>query len=99
MSDEPVSIPWDSLEEETLERLLSEIVTRDGTDYGAVETPTEARIQRALKDLQRGRATLFWDPETETTALLPTDQVREIEREYEKIKAAVGIGGGDAEQP
>lgn len=97
MTSEPVSIPWDSLEPDTLERLLSEIVTRDGTDYGAVETPTETRINRALKDLQWGRASLFWDPETETTALLPTDQVREIEREYEKIKASVGIDSSDPE--
>ena len=29
-------IPWDALDAETLTRLLSEIVTRDGTDYGAV---------------------------------------------------------------
>ncbi len=96
MSDEPINIPWDSIEPETLERLLSEIVTRDGTDYGAVETPTQTRINRALKDLQRGRASLYWDPDTETTALLPTDQVREIEREYEKIKASVGIGKDDS---
>ena len=71
--------------------MLSELVTRDGTDYGAVERTTEAKVAAALRQLQKGSAVLYWDEESESASLLSRDQLREHEAEYRKAAAESGI--------
>lgn len=65
-----IEIPWSNLEAATLRRMLEEIVTRDGTDYGAVEVDIGRRIEQAMQALRQGRAQLVWDEATETASLL-----------------------------
>ena len=68
---EPVEIPLEALDAATLHRVAEEIVTRDGTDYGAVEKTLEEKVERLLRELQSGRAALWFDPETGTTSAEP----------------------------
>ena len=68
----PVRLPLDSLAEDTLRRVLEEIVTRDGTDYGAVEKSVDEKVARLERELRSGRAALWFDPETGTTSAEPT---------------------------
>ncbi len=70
-TDAPVRIPLDALDDATLRRVAEEIVTRDGTDYGAVEKSLEEKTERLLRELRSGRAALWFDPETETTSAEP----------------------------
>jgi len=86
-----LEIQWQDLDQETLNRLLSELVTRDGTDYGAVERSTESKVASALRQLQKGSAVLYWDEESESASLLTRDQLREQEAEYRKAEADSGI--------
>jgi len=86
-----MQIPWESLDPETLERMLTEIVTRDGTDYGFHETATAAKVATALKSLQRGKSQLFWDSESETSALIPTEQVLKEENRIADERRKSGI--------
>lgn len=65
-----IQIPWQSLDTDTLSRLLEEIVTRDGTDYGVNEKSTWERLQQARSALETGRAVLVWNEETETASLV-----------------------------
>lgn len=65
-----IEIPWRNLPEETLFRLLEEIVTRDGTDYGEQEKSVETRLKQAQSSLQQGRAVLVWDQDSETASLV-----------------------------
>lgn len=65
-----IEIPWQSLDPETLEALLEEIVTRDGTDYGAKELSKEQKTVEARHNLEAGRAVLVWDEATETSSLI-----------------------------
>jgi len=67
----PVKIPLDALDAATLHRVVEEIVTRDGTDYGAVEKSLEEKTERLLRELRSGRAALWFDPETGTTSAEP----------------------------
>ena len=67
-------IPLDALEPDTLEALLGEIVTRDGTDYGDVETPTATRVAQLRRELESGRAVLVFDEESESCSVLPREQ-------------------------
>lgn len=61
-----VEIPPDQLSSEALRALVEEFVTRDGTDYGAVERSVEEKIAAVFAQLESGEARLVFDPETET---------------------------------
>jgi uncharacterized protein YheU (UPF0270 family) len=61
----------DNLSPEALRGLVEEFVTRDGTDYGAVERGVEEKIAQVLAQLRSGEARLVFDPETETANIAP----------------------------
>lgn len=67
---EPMRVDHRALQPDTLVRLVEEFVTRDGTDYGEVETPLEARTSQALRDLDRGEVVIVYDPATESVTLV-----------------------------
>lgn len=69
-----MKIPWQSVNTETLDSLLEEIVTRDGTDYGAIEKSTEQKVTFARNQLKSGYAVLFWNSEIESATLLSPQQ-------------------------
>ena len=66
-----VELSPDDLSPEALRGLVEEFVTRDGTDYGAVERGIEEKIARVLAQLRSGEARLVFDPETETANIAP----------------------------
>ncbi|MHC4811195.1 MAG: YheU family protein [Planctomycetota bacterium] len=66
-------IPPDSLEPETLRRVVEEFVTREGTDYGEVEVPTEAKVAEVIRQVLAGTARIYFDPATETTTIRPAE--------------------------
>jgi uncharacterized protein len=68
----PVEVPPSSLTREALRALVEEFVTRDGTDYGVVERSLDAKVAAVLGQLHRGDVRIVFDPETETTTLVPT---------------------------
>lgn len=69
-----IAVPWESLPPDTLDSLLEEIVTRDGTDYGAVEKSTAHKRMRARQQLEAGLAVLVWDSRTSTASLLAREE-------------------------
>ena len=79
------------MDSETLDRLLSELVTRDGTDYGRHEQTTAQKIAAARRSLEKGRACLMWDTELESASLVPVEQIREAKQQYLKDAEAVGL--------
>ena len=70
---EPVPVPWDALPDETLDRLVKEFVTRDGTDYGVRERSEAEKVARTIELLRKGRAQIVFDPLTSSTTILPVD--------------------------
>ncbi len=66
----PIILPWQQVEQDTLMRLLAEVVSRDGTDYGGHELSQMDKCQQALANLKQGRAVLCWDDDTETASLM-----------------------------
>jgi uncharacterized protein YheU (UPF0270 family) len=46
-------------------------VTRDGTDYGAVERPLRAKIHDVMAQLQRGDVLVVYDHASDTTNIVP----------------------------
>ena len=64
-------IPHDTLKPDTLRRLIEEFVTREGTEYGASDVTLDEKVAAVLSQLTDGSAFLAFDPETETTTLVP----------------------------
>lgn len=63
-------IPFESLAPETLENVLSDIVSRDGTDYGDYDLSLDQKREQALRALKSGDAVLLFDTESETIQLV-----------------------------
>ena len=66
MPPQELDVPWQTLEPETLERLVSEFVTRDGTDYGQREASLESKIGSVIAQLKSGKIRIVFDPESQT---------------------------------
>ena len=73
-----VHIPPHTLECETLNALLEEYATRDGTDYGIRETDLATRCQQLNSQLQDGRLMLLFDLDSETWDLLDAERARPL---------------------
>ncbi|MGZ3687419.1 MAG: YheU family protein [Bdellovibrionota bacterium] len=64
-----MDIPWEQLQPETLQALIEEFVSRDGTDYGAVEISMESKTRQVHRLLQQKRIKVVFDPDTESCDL------------------------------
>ncbi|HSC82491.1 MAG TPA: YheU family protein [Pseudomonas sp.] len=67
-------IPHHLLEADTLDRLLEDFVTRDGTDNGD-ETPLATRVERARRALLKGQAVIVFDPDSQQCQLALKSEV------------------------
>lgn len=66
-------IPADKLSAKALQGIIEEFISRDGTDYGTVETSSEANFKQVKYKLEKGFAVLVFDDEAETTNILLHD--------------------------
>ena len=67
-----IEIPPSDLSREALRALIEEFVTRDGTDYGAVERSLDAKVADVMHQLARGEVRIVFDSESETTTIVST---------------------------
>lgn len=68
-------VPWNQIDTETLDNLIQEYVTRDGTDYGEREVSLETKVDQVRHGLKKGEAVVWFDEVTETVNILPRDEV------------------------
>ena len=62
-ADRRVEVPYARLAPDVLRRLIEEFVTRDGTDYGAVERTLGEKVARVMQQLEAGELSIVVDPE------------------------------------
>jgi uncharacterized protein YheU (UPF0270 family) len=67
---EPIKVPHESLRPETLEALVEEFITREGTDYGHHEHTLEQKTASVMRQLKAGEVQILFDPESESTTLV-----------------------------
>ena len=65
-----VLIPWQSLSEESLDGVLEEFASREGTEYGDQEYSLPQKVAQLRRQLERGEAVIDFDPETQTVNLI-----------------------------
>lgn len=76
----PIEVPIGELAPETLDALIESFVMREGTDYGAQERSLASKLADVRRQLERGEATIVFDPATETVNIvsaLPARRARE----------------------
>lgn len=78
--DNLIEIPWDALAPETLNALVEEFVTRDGTDYGEQEVGLERKVAQILAGLKRKDYLIVFDNGAESTHILTRQQWREAQQ-------------------
>jgi hypothetical protein len=61
-----VEVPHAQLAPEVLRRLVEEFVTRDGTDYGAIERTLAEKVAAVMQQLETGEAAIVVDAERDT---------------------------------
>lgn len=65
-SSRRVEVPHTALAPDVLRRLIEEFVTRDGTDYGAVERTLAEKVAAVMRQLAAGELAIVVDAEDET---------------------------------
>jgi uncharacterized protein YheU (UPF0270 family) len=73
-----LEIPTDQLGAGVLQALLEEFASRDGTDYGEVETAIEQKVAQLRSSLEDGEAILLYDADSEQWDLLPRERATEF---------------------
>jgi uncharacterized protein len=66
-------IPINKLSAEALHGVISEFISRDGTDYGEFEASAENKFRQVKQKLEKGLAVLLYDDELETTNIFRYD--------------------------
>lgn len=66
-------IPIERLSPDALKGIIDEFISREGTDYGAIEAPRDAKFRQVKSKLETRGAVLVFDDETETTNIFLAD--------------------------
>ena len=66
-------IPVNKLSAHALKGVIEEFISRNGTDYGAIEASMETMVRQVKSKLKDGSAVLVFDDETETTNIFLAD--------------------------
>lgn len=69
-----IEIPLSRLDDELLQAVIEEFITREGTDYGHVDLSLAQKVAQVRKQLQQGLAAVVFDEVTETTSIIPIER-------------------------
>lgn len=68
-----MDIPFEQLAPETLDNLIEEFVSREGTDYGHRDHSLADKVAQVRRQLESGRAKIVYDPQTQSCHILPVE--------------------------
>jgi len=68
-------IPHTEIAADTLQSLIEEIVTRDGTDYGERELSTSQKVQQVMAQLERKEIFITYSELHETCTLVTKESL------------------------
>jgi len=73
---EPIVVPRERLSDEALTGVIDDFILREGTDYGHADVAIEDKRAAVLRQLERGDATIVFDPTSETVSLILTRDLK-----------------------
>ncbi|MRJ44635.1 YheU family protein [Idiomarina loihiensis] len=68
-------IPWQEIDQETLNNLMESIVLREGTDYGSQELSFETKVEQLKQRLKSGEAIIVYSELHESVDVVNKDSV------------------------
>jgi Uncharacterized protein conserved in bacteria len=71
-------VPWQSLDPDTLQNLLEEFVSRDGTDYGEQESSLAEKTEQLRRKLSSGEALLLFSESSGQCNIVPRERLPEF---------------------
>lgn len=74
-----IIIPKNKLSEDALQALVEEFILREGTNYGTREFSLHEKKQQILSQLNKESILILFDPELESTTLLPKDDLTKLD--------------------
>jgi len=69
--EDGIDIPFRELQPETLQRLIEEFVTRDGSDWDETGCTLEDKVHQVMQQLETGRVKIVFDLNMQTANLVP----------------------------
>lgn len=81
MTSEYLEIPHNRMDEQLLTAVIEEFVSREGTDYGAVEYSMAEKVLQVRQQLERGEAVISFDPATESCSIVRRDHSQHASQE------------------
>ena len=71
-------IPWQQLPAATLDNLLQEYASRDGTDYGQVETSLADKVEQLKQQLLQGKVVIVYSELHESVNLMLAEEFHKV---------------------
>ena len=71
-------IPPERLAKQTLDNLLEEFITREGTDYGLEELSLEDKLLQLKRQLENGTVVIWFDSVSESTQLVSQEDYQQL---------------------
>lgn len=65
-----IEIPWDQLAADTLNALVEEFVSRDGTDYGEQEIALSRKVGQVIEGIKRKQYVIVYDQEMDSVHIV-----------------------------
>ena len=69
-----MEVPYQIIPEETLQNLVEEFVSRDGTDYGEYEVELSQKVDQVIALLKSGKAQIVYDEQYDTCSVVPSEE-------------------------
>jgi len=71
-------IPPERLAKQTLDNLLEEFITREGTDYGLEELSLENKLLQLKRQLDKGTVVIWFDGASESTQIMTQEDCQQL---------------------
>lgn len=78
-----IEIPWADIAPDTLDALIEEFVTREGTEYGAVDVSLARKVEQVREQMRRGDVCIVFDELSESVNLITRRDLRERLRQID----------------
>lgn len=72
-----IEVPWREIAPETLDALIEEFVTREGTEYGETEVPLARKVAQVREQLRRNDVCIVFDEALQSVNLMTRRQFTE----------------------
>ncbi|WP_058535188.1 YheU family protein [Legionella saoudiensis] len=78
-----IEIDYTLLSEEALDNLIIEVITRQGTDYGAYELAIQTKKKQLLHNLQSGKAIIVFSSQENACDIISQEDFRNFMKVYD----------------